>query len=102
MSCPENQLKKLTPPHPGVGGEVLGVKKLKSPGNFMNCRESNYPERLHKYSGRSQLIRGWEEGEADWREAWMEAEKEAGRGGREGGRKGGADGWGPSEAGLTS
>ena len=60
-------------------------------------RECSYPERLHKYSGRSRVIRGWKEGGAGL------------EGGREGGRKGGADGRekrrgptgvrGPSEAG---
>ena len=54
-----------------------------------NFRESNYPERLHKYSGRSRVIRGWKEGGADWREAWMEAGREVGKeAGREGERKG--------------
>ena len=54
-----------------------------------NFRESNYPERLHKYSGRSRVIRGWKEGGADWREAWMEAGREVGKeAGSEGERKG--------------
>ena len=48
-----------------------------------------YPERLHKYSGRSRVIRGWKEGGVDWSEEWMDAGREAGK---EGGRNGEADG----------
>ena len=55
-------------------------KKIIPVGNFRrpNFQESNYPERLHKYCGRSRVIRGWKEGGADWREGCGEEGREGG------------------------
>ena len=40
MNCPENNF--LKPPPWWERVEVLGGQKIKSPGNFMNCRENGY------------------------------------------------------------
>ena len=78
------------------------LNALRNPIKF-----DGYAERLHKYSGRSRVIRGWKEGGADWSEEWMdagrEARKEAGREGEREGRTGwrekGRVGREPTEAG---
>ena len=47
--------------------EVLGGKKIKSPGNFMNCRENRYIF-LTPIPPRMERGRGGREGGADGRE----------------------------------
>ena len=66
---------------PDGGLEVLGGQKIKSPGNFTNCRENRY-----------KFLPPSEDGEREGRTGWRGQGGGKGEGGRQGRR-------GPSEAG---